>query len=202
MTGPERADAARNRAAILAAAAELFDRDGVEEVSMNDIARHAGVGKGTIFRRFGDRTALIEAVLLPRAAAMRRLVHHGPPPVGPGGEPLEALHALLDTLFDFVWANRTLIRALEHRVPHSYYAHSSSRYWLDELARRLTITHPHDDTEYLTHILSTALRADVVDYLVSVRGMALDQVRTGLHRLAFPSVAPPSLADVDRRSVS
>ncbi|OAA27680.1 transcriptional regulator [Frankia sp. EI5c] len=184
MTGTERADAARNRAAILAAAAELFDRDGVEQVSMNDIARAAGVGKGTIFRRFGDRTALIEAVLLPRAASMRRLVDNGPPPLGPGGEPDDALHAYLDALLDFVWANRTLIRALEHRVPHSYYAHSSSQYWLHELTRRLAVTHPHDDTDYLTYMLSTALRADVIDYLVSERQMDLDNVRAGLHRLA------------------
>lgn len=203
VTGSERADAARNRAAILAAAAELFDRDGVEQVSMNDIARAAGVGKGTIFRRFGDRTALIEAVLLPRSVAMRRLVDHGPPPLGPGGEATDALHAYLDLLLDFVWENRALIRALEHRVPHAYYAHSSSRYWLTELARRLAATHPQD-TDYLTYILSTALRADVLDYLISVRGMDPEQVRAGLHRLAVPAARGPGapLADVDRRSVS
>ncbi len=59
----ERADAARNRAAILAAAASLFDREGVEGVSMHDIAAAAGVGKGTVYRRFGDRTALILSLL-------------------------------------------------------------------------------------------------------------------------------------------
>lgn len=46
---------------ILAAA--LFDREGVDEVSVHEIATAAGVGKGTVFRRFGDRTALIAAVL-------------------------------------------------------------------------------------------------------------------------------------------
>ncbi|ABW13088.1 transcriptional regulator, TetR family [Parafrankia sp. EAN1pec] len=184
MAGSERADAARNRAAILAAAADLFDRDGAEQVSMNDIARAAGVGKGTLFRRFGDRTALIEAVLYPRVAAMLTLVEQGPPPLGPGGEPVAALHAYLDSLLDFVWTNRTLIRALEHHGPYAYYANPSSQYWISELARRLTAVRPGENTDYLTHILFTALRADVVDYLVSGRRMDPDRVRAGLHRLA------------------
>lgn len=71
----ERADAARNREAILTAATDLFDRAGVETVSMNDIAEAAGVGKGTLFRRFSSRTALIEAVLTRRAEALLRREH-------------------------------------------------------------------------------------------------------------------------------
>ncbi|CAI7975954.1 MULTISPECIES: TetR/AcrR family transcriptional regulator [unclassified Parafrankia] len=184
MTGAERADAARNRAAILAAAADLFDREGAEEVSMNDIAEAAGVGKGTVFRRFGDRTTLVEAVLQPRANTLSQRVEHGPAPLGPGGSPTEALSAYLDALLDFVVANRTLIRALEHRGPNAYYSNSSSRYWIAELARRLAAVRPGEDTDYLAHVLFTALRADVVDYLVAARQMPLDRVRAGLHNLA------------------
>ncbi|GAA4606267.1 TetR/AcrR family transcriptional regulator [Actinoallomurus liliacearum] len=181
---PERADAARNRQAILAAAAALFDRDGAEAVSMSEIATAAGVGKGTLFRRFGDRTALIEAVIEPRVTALRDAVEAGPPPLGPGGPPAAALHAYLDALLDFVWANRTLIRALEHRGPHAYYANAASRFWIDELTRRLTAARPGDDAEYLAHALFTALRADVIDYLVTVREMPPDRIRAGLHGLA------------------
>jgi AcrR family transcriptional regulator len=183
-SAPERADAARNREAILAAAADLFDRAGAEAVSMNDIAEAAGVGKGTVFRRFGDRTALIEAVLFPRTAVLQRKVEHGPPPLGAGGEPTESLHAYLDTLLDFAWANRSLIRALEHRGPNAFYANSSTQYWIDEITRRLAAIYPDGDNEYLAHILFTALRADVIDYLVSTRQMPLERVRAGLHRLA------------------
>jgi len=58
-----RADAARNREKILAAAAELFERDGVEAVTMDAVARAAGVSKGTVFSRFGSRAGLAMALL-------------------------------------------------------------------------------------------------------------------------------------------
>ncbi|MFC4908203.1 TetR/AcrR family transcriptional regulator [Actinomadura gamaensis] len=180
----ERADAARNREAILAAATELFDRRGVGTVSVNDVAEAAGVGKGTVFRRFGDRTGLIQAVIEPRVRALRAAVESGPPPLGPGGDPDASLHAYIDALLDFVWANRGLIRALEHRGPDAYYANDASRFWVAELGRRLAAVHPGDDAEYLAHAVFTALRADVIEYLVDARGMSPERVRAGLHRLS------------------
>jgi AcrR family transcriptional regulator len=180
---PERADAARNREAILRAAAELFDREGVEKVSMSDIAAAAGVGNGTVFRRFGDKTALIEAVLKPRVHALMEALRSGPPPLGPGGEPADSLHACLDALFDLAWTNRQLIRALEHRGPHAYYANDVSRFWIAELRRRVALDSPDGDADYLAHALFTAIRADIVEYLINERSMTLDRVREGLHSL-------------------
>ncbi|MGH2803632.1 MAG: TetR/AcrR family transcriptional regulator, partial [Thermoleophilaceae bacterium] len=58
---PLRADAERNRQRILAAARELFGARGLA-VSLDDIAAHAGVGVGTVYRRFATRDALIEAL--------------------------------------------------------------------------------------------------------------------------------------------
>ena len=58
---PLRADAARNRARILEAASELFAARGLQ-VTLDDIARHAGLGTGTVYRRFPDRDALVEAL--------------------------------------------------------------------------------------------------------------------------------------------
>src|SRR5688500_1594373 len=58
---PLRADAERNRARILAAAAEVFAERGLD-VSLDDIAAHAGVGVGTVYRRFPDKDALIDAL--------------------------------------------------------------------------------------------------------------------------------------------
>src|ERR1700760_3898707 len=56
---PLRADAARNRERILAAATEVFAERGLH-VTLDDIARHAGVGVGTVYRRFADKDALID----------------------------------------------------------------------------------------------------------------------------------------------
>jgi AcrR family transcriptional regulator len=54
----ERADAARNRLRVLAAAERLFAERGVPGVTMDDVAAAAGVGKGTLYRRFVDKGGL------------------------------------------------------------------------------------------------------------------------------------------------
>ena len=58
-----RADARRNQQQVLDAARELFIERGLD-CPLEEVARRAGVGIGTLYRRFGDRDALIKAVLL------------------------------------------------------------------------------------------------------------------------------------------
>jgi len=62
---PLRRDAERNRQRILTAAAEVFNERGLE-VSLDEIARHAGVGVGTVYRRFRTKEELIEALFMDR----------------------------------------------------------------------------------------------------------------------------------------
>jgi len=69
---PLRKDAERNRQRVLAAARELFAERGLE-VTMDDIAHHAGVGVGTVYRRFPDRELLIDALFEDRMGDFRRL---------------------------------------------------------------------------------------------------------------------------------
>ena len=64
-----RADAERNRQRILAAAAELFTERGLEP-SLDDVARHAGVGVGTVYRRFPDKASLADALFDERIDAL------------------------------------------------------------------------------------------------------------------------------------
>ena len=80
----ERADAARNRRRILAAAERLFEQRGVAEVPMEAIAEEAGVGKGTLFRRFGDRAGLAWALIDERERGFQDAFIRGPAPLGPG----------------------------------------------------------------------------------------------------------------------
>jgi AcrR family transcriptional regulator len=77
----ERVDAARNRAAVLEAAARLFDELGVEAVSMDQVAAAAGVGKGTLFRRFGDKSGLAAALLDTRERVLQEGILRGAPPL-------------------------------------------------------------------------------------------------------------------------
>src|ERR1700730_12646456 len=100
--GFERADAARNRERILCAARRLFDERGAGCVSMDEIAEAAGVGKGTLFRRFGSRASLAAAGLSERERYRREAITRGEPPLGSGAPAQERLiafgEAMLDTL--------------------------------------------------------------------------------------------------------
>jgi AcrR family transcriptional regulator len=88
-----RADAARNRARLLEAAARLVAERGADAVTMEAVAAEARVGKGTVFRRFGDRTGLLAALLDHSEKKFQAAFLTGPPPLGPGAPPVERLRA-------------------------------------------------------------------------------------------------------------
>ncbi len=114
----ERADAARNRAAILEAARQLMT-DGPDEVSMQEVARRAGVGVGTLYRRFGDRQGLLLAVLDDGERQFQQAFLSGPAPLGPGGgepvDPQQRVRAFLHALLDRTLDNIELLVAVERR---------------------------------------------------------------------------------------
>ena len=87
----ERADARRNRERILCAAARLVDERGIEAVSMDDVAAAAGVGKGTLYRRFGDRWTLLRALIEEPERDFQDDLIRGEPPLGPGAPATERL---------------------------------------------------------------------------------------------------------------
>src|SRR5919112_134612 len=89
----ERSDAARNRERLLEAARDLIAECGPEGLTMDRLAEHAGVGKGTVFRRFGSRAGLMLTLLSESEAAFQARFMFGPPPLGPGAPGLERLIA-------------------------------------------------------------------------------------------------------------
>jgi len=66
-----RADAQRNYARLLTAAATVFTEHGADDASLEEIARRAGVGIGTLYRHFPTRQALLEAVYRDQVEALR-----------------------------------------------------------------------------------------------------------------------------------
>lgn len=89
----ERGDAARNRLRLLDAARKLIAEHGADAVSMDDVAAAAGVGKGTLFRRFGSRAGLMMVLLDEDEKCEQQAILFGPPPLGPGAPPLDRLLA-------------------------------------------------------------------------------------------------------------
>ena len=107
----ERADAARNREALLCAARRLVEERGVGCVTMEAVAAAAGVGKGTVFRRFESREGLMAAVLDFSETAWQASVISGPPPLGPGADPWERLIAFGRSRLETTLVHADLIRA-------------------------------------------------------------------------------------------
>src|SRR5690349_25164856 len=112
-TVPERADAVRNRARILAAAERLFADRGASCVSMDEVAEAAGVGKGTLFRRFGSRAALALAVLSEEEQDLQESLIRGAPPLGPGAPACERLIAFGEARLEMLDQHADLLAAAE-----------------------------------------------------------------------------------------
>ncbi|MHA7223213.1 TetR/AcrR family transcriptional regulator [Arthrobacter sp. RHLT1-20] len=110
---PERRDAARNREVLLRAARELIEECGADGLTMATLAQRAGVGKGTVFRRFGSRAGLMMTLLSDAEAGFQGRFMFGPPPLGPGAAPLERLIAFGEERIAWVLEFGELARAAD-----------------------------------------------------------------------------------------
>jgi AcrR family transcriptional regulator len=107
----ERADAEKNRARILDAARKLMKKRPLDELCMDELAALAGVGKGTLYRRFEDKCALLHALLDDSERALQDDVQQS---FGLRGvSPDDALLVLLDKLFGFVVDHAQILAAAE-----------------------------------------------------------------------------------------
>jgi AcrR family transcriptional regulator len=162
---PERADAARNRARILEAARSLFAERGVREVSLEEVARAAGVGKATLFRRFGDRGALFLALLDEHERELQDAVLRGEPPLGPGASPRARLLAFLDALLRLSLEHRELLVASETARPGARLQTGAYAFWHRHVSWLLGESRPPADPDLLAHVLLAAFDAELLTAL-------------------------------------
>ncbi len=175
----ERADAVRNRLAILCAAERLVSEQGADRVTMDEIACAAGVGKGTLFRRFGDRAGLLRALLDERECAFQEGFIRGGPPLGPGVPPRERLIAFGHRLLEEIEVQGDLLAAAETGAPGDRLLHSVYAAHRSHVAALLRDIAPARDTEYIADVLLGALAAEVVLYQRRVLGMPLQRLKDG-----------------------
>jgi len=162
-TPRERADAARNRVKVLAAAEELFARHGPECVSMEAIAAAAGVGKGTLFRRFGDRAGLAHALLDARERRLQDEMIRGAPPLGPGAPPDERLIAFGRAVLAQSDEYRAILMAAD--VGGARYRHPAYAVWHTHVAMLLGEADPALDADAIADFLLAGLRPDLITHL-------------------------------------
>jgi polyketide synthase 12 len=108
---PERADAARNRQLLLATARTLLTDAGPDCLTMDRLAERSGLGKGTVFRRFGTRAGIFQALLDDAERTLQQQILAGPPPLGPGAPPVDRLIAYGFARIRFLAENQEIARA-------------------------------------------------------------------------------------------
>ncbi|MFG1911804.1 TetR/AcrR family transcriptional regulator [Kribbella sp. NPDC048928] len=180
---PERADARRNRLRVLEAAERLFTEHGVKNVSLDTIAAEAGVGKGTVFRRFGDRAGLAVALLDEREQELQAKILSGPPPLGPGATPLVRVTAFLEAYLDLLDRHAALFMDSENASDGARYRIGSYHLWHRHLSHLIEAARPELDADYTAHALLAPLAADLHNAL-RAQGFELDRLKAGLRAVA------------------
>ncbi|MCK1815047.1 TetR/AcrR family transcriptional regulator [Streptomyces sp. XM4011] len=167
---PERADAVRNREHLLRTAREMIAAEGVDKVTMDGLAERAGLGKGTVFRRFGTRAGIFRALLDADERRFQEQVLSGPPPLGPGAEPVERLIAYGRARTAFLLDHQAIARAgLDRNRPVPASGASLTQLHLRMLLLQAAPM-PHLDA--VTVQLTAALEGPLVLYLSRPEGEA------------------------------
>jgi AcrR family transcriptional regulator len=176
----ERADAARNRDRILCAAARLFDETAdPNAVTMDAVAAAAGVGKGTVFRRFGDRAALMRSLLDEHEASFQENAIRGEPPLGPGAPAVDRLVAFGHARFDLLERHGLMIAAAEVSERGERFDEPVYVFYRSHIGMLVRDARPDCDAEYVTEALLAPLAATAFMYQRRARGMTLERVKQG-----------------------
>jgi AcrR family transcriptional regulator len=179
----ERADAQRNRLKVLDAAERLFACKGVENVSMDAIAAEAGVGKGTLFRRFGDRAGLARALLEEHTRAIQEAMIRGPAPLGPGAPPQVRLKAMAAAQMQLLEDYTDLIAAGEGGRPGARFLTGPYGFLRLHAGTLVREADPEADWELTTDVLLAPLAADMFLYWRFVRELEIERIQAAFDML-------------------
>lgn len=200
---PERADAARNRRAILAATEWLLATHRPQDISMEQVAAAAGVGKGTVFHRFGNRNGLMYALMVQRAQALEEAVTAGPPPLGLGAPDRDRLLAFLTAIVGVVSRNKSLMAELAHTagpppakpgVGHDRGQHPVYEFWHGHISALIAAQRPDADSDLIAHLMLGALHSEPI--LAELASSGPDRLAAALRALAAAVLDAPAVESV------
>jgi len=177
---PERRDALRNRARVLAAAQRLLTRAGVEAVEIRDVAQAAGVGVGTVYRRFGDKGGLLAALLDERERVFQDRLLSGPAPLGPGAPARDRLVAFLHALAELTDENLPLLRVLQRSKSGARFHVGAYRAWRLHATVLLLDGAPGIDAAWFAELLLSPLAADLYHHQRYELGVTPERLRRNL----------------------
>ena len=188
----ERADAAANRQQILTAARDLFEQRGVEQVTMDDIAHAAGVGKGTLYRRYPDKAALVVALMDACFVNFERETLEEIEALSAHSSAIDQLHAFLDRLIGWTEEHTQWLGVIADQSTGS--RRGSGRCgpiyrWLHGvvvyLLRQASAAGEAnvDDAVYAADVILSAVDVDLYVFQRHERHYSPEQIRAGLHQL-------------------
>ncbi|KAA1426092.1 helix-turn-helix transcriptional regulator [Nocardioides antri] len=177
----QRADAARNTEQLLAAAARLFAERDPAEVTMEEIAQAAGVGKATLYRRFPDRASIAAALLGEHETELQEAMLRGEPPLGPGAPPGERLAAFYGAMVELLERHGRLVLGTE--VGHERFSVGAYGFWR---AHVLALLREADcrDPQAMVDLLLAPVAPEVYLYQRRRLRVASARIRTNLEELA------------------
>ena len=176
---PERADAARNRRALLAAAHEIMVAEGIDALTMDRVAAAAGVGVGTVYRRFGDRAGLAYALLDEEEKRFQGSFLFGPPPLGPGAPPSERIRAFLHAFVERLETAADMHALAESRSPTARYTGGPYRTCRTHLVSLLQALHQHDPP-YCADVLLALVNTNLILHQRRELGYSSERIKAGL----------------------
>lgn len=184
----ERRDAARNRELLLCAAREIVGESGADALTMDLLARRAGVGKGTVFRRFGSRAGLMMALLSGAEAEFQSRFMFGPPPIGPGAPALDRLVAVGAARVSWILEFGELARAADASA-HNRFDVPAAVLWrrhLEMLLREAGVT---ADPWLMASALAATLEPELLLHAVAVHGIDPERLAESWRELVTRVVA-------------
>jgi AcrR family transcriptional regulator len=174
---PRRADALENHALLLETARQLFLELGVDHVSMSAVAEAAGVGKGTLYRHFTNKIALIQALLdAEQRVLQERTFEH----LNTHHDPAGGLRWFLGETYTFVNRNLPLLNIDGMACGVSMLDHPAHIWWRLTIRGLLARLNPRLDLDYATDILYVMLDPRTIVYQRSVIGYDADRLIDGL----------------------
>ena len=153
---------------------------------MDAVAHEAGVGKGTVFRRFESREGLMAAVLNRSETEWQASVIGGPPPLGPGAEPMERLLAFGHSRLRTNLTHGALIRAAGHSGARSFAAVSFAAMHVRYLLTQLGVT---GDIPLLATALLAPLEVVILEQQTGREHISIERVETARDDLVRRVVA-------------
>jgi AcrR family transcriptional regulator len=184
----ERADAARNRARVLAAAAELFRGRDPRTVTMDDVAKAAGVGRATLYRRYPDVGSIAEALLGQYDTQLQEQLLQGDPPLGPGPAlgpvppPAVRLAAFYAAMVELLEAHLPLVLGADAGAARLTVG--SYQFWRAHVRSLVLAAGVTDDPDSLVDLLLAPLAAEVYQHQRERVGLSPARITAGLTLLA------------------